>query len=295
MRSDYLASITKKTVFDAAAGTSFTSDKGVLVNIDGGCLYDELGNAITGNVDLSYTELFDAGSMVIADKPLVGKGVVDGKNGNWPLVTGGEFNIVASQNDKKLNGCRLRLDVPGNLTDAVLPDGEQMTAWTAVEDGDSFTWEESDGDKEAWVGRGENSGVGNSYFCSFPFGWTNIDWLYSLPGTKTSLCVKVPTGFTNKNAAVFAAYVDMPATLALFDVYVSEGEGAPFFTEHTGVAPIGYQMYIIFISLDEKTDTVIYSMKKVTVEDGKFIRFEQADLKTASLSTVVGLINNFVK
>jgi len=211
MRNGFLASITKDTVFDASTGISFTSVKGVNVYIYGGCLVDENWTTVTGNVNLSYTELFDIGSMAIANKPLLGR---DASGNVAPLVTGGEFNIRASQNGKALQGCNLNLNVPIGLTDAQLPENAYMSAWIIDEDSADFVWEEGK-QREAFIEGGATGEGATNYYCWFPFGWTNIDWLYSLPGEKTPIYVKVPDGFTNKNCAVFAAYLDMPATLAL--------------------------------------------------------------------------------
>jgi hypothetical protein len=293
MRDGFLSEITKDITFKAEEGISFTSDNGVTVNIYANCLYDENGAAVTGDVDLKYTELFDVGSMAIANKPLMGKDI----SGNTaPLVTGGEFNIQVLQGARKLDGCGINLQVPTSLTNANLPDGEMMTAWTINEDSADFVWET--GGKEGFVGRDGQGQTGesveNSYYCWFPFGWTNIDWLYSLEGEKTQLRVKVPEGFDSKNCAVFAAYFSMPNTLAPFDVYVKEGEGAPYFTEHTGIAPVGYKMHVFFISLDAETRQVIYSLRTITVEQDKYIVFADEDLKTADLQTVIGYINEFV-
>jgi len=291
LRNGFLASITKNLRFKAEDGITYTSDKGVILNIDAGCLQKN-GTAVTGDVDLTYTELFDVGSMVVANKPLIGR---DWSGNVGPLVTGGEFFIDATQDGERLNGCSgwydVRLQVPVALTNADLDpsQGEYMMPFTQAED--STVWEVGKGE----IGR-QGDIIEDSYSCWFPFGWTNIDWLSSLPGEKTQLRVKVPEGFDDKNCAVYAGYFGMPNMLALFDVYVKEGEGAPYFTEHYGIAPIGFKLHIIFISYDEKTKTVIYSCKpNYEVQKDTYIVFESGDLKTASVDALIALINDMVK
>ncbi|MDR1743435.1 MAG: hypothetical protein LBR48_06390 [Dysgonamonadaceae bacterium] len=297
LRSNFLASITKTRTFKAEEGLNYTSDKGVKLTIPANCLQKSDGTTVTGDVDLTYTELFDVGSMVIANKPLLGR---DYSGTVGPLVTGGEFFIDAKQGNEKLKGCSgyydVQLEVPADLTDAELDSsaGEYMSLFTQ-EDDDDTVWEI--GGKEGGIEGGrQGTSVNNTYYCWFPFGWTNIDWLSSLPGEKTELRVKVPTGFNEKNCAVYAGYFGMPNMLALFDVYVNEGEGSPYFTEHYGIAPIGFKLHIIFISYDEASEKVIYAFKpNYEVQKDTYIVFEQSELKTANVSALIDLINNLVK
>ncbi|TEB41147.1 hypothetical protein D0809_27000, partial [Flavobacterium circumlabens] len=57
--------------FTVTAGNgvvSFTSAKGVKVNINGDCLTKN-GVAVTGAVNIEYIELFDKGNMLVTNKP----------------------------------------------------------------------------------------------------------------------------------------------------------------------------------------------------------------------------------
>jgi hypothetical protein len=272
MRQDFLTGITQTKTLDAASA-SFTSPKGVLVNVHN--LYLD-GQPVTGDVQLSYIELFDIGSMALANRPLVGR---NSSGTVGALVTGGEFFIEATQNGAKLDGS-VELQVPASYTQGA--DPKDMTIWT-IEDEESTLWVEGGGE----MNKG-NANVTDQYMCWLPFGWTNIDWLYSLPGEKTEVRVRVPDGYDGSNCSVYAAYLTMPNTLASFDVYDKNGK---YFTEHTGLAPIGFQMFVIFISGDVKTGKFVYATKLETIAPNHYVTFAASDLRSGSIQEVINAIN----
>lgn len=275
IRQSFFDGLVQLKNFDATTGLTFTSPKGVIVNIN----YLTLnGQPVTGDVQLRYVELFDIGTIALANKPLLGKDY-DGKVS--PLVTGGEFFLDATQNGAKLEG-GAQLQVPAEYTQGADPN--DMTVWTLFEDEDETIWEQGKGE----VGLQGGSGATNYYYCWFPFGWTNIDWLYSLPGEKTQVRVKVPQGYDDSNCSVYAAYLTMPNTLAAFDVYVKEEQ---YFTEHTGIAPVGFQMFVIFVSADATTGQFVYATKLVKIEPNQYVIFTDDDLHSGSVQQVIDAIN----
>ena len=253
---------------------TFTSPKGVIVNLN----YLTLnGQPVTGDVQLRYVELFDIGTIALANKPLLGKG----QDGNtYPLVTGGEFLIDVTQNGVKLEG-NASLQVPEGNTKNANP--EDMTAWNLDEEDEVWVQQ-----VKGEIGFQGGQGVENYYYCWFPFGWSNIDWLYSLPGEKTPVRVKVPKGYDGSNSSVYAAYLTMPNTLAAFDVYVEDEQ---YFTEHTGLAPVGFKMFVIFVSADAKTGQFVYASKLVTIEKNQYVIFTDEDLHSGSVQQVIAAIN----
>jgi hypothetical protein len=273
MRQAFLNGLTQTKTFDAASGSTFTSPKGVQVDIQNLSLN---GQPVTGNVQLRYIELFDIGSIALANRPLVGSSF-DGTVG--ALVTGGEFFIEVTQNGAKLEGTAV-LQVPVSNTQA--ESSSSMTIW-AIGDEDSAIWKEN-----GQIDR-IGDGADNRYYCWLPFGWTNIDWLYSLPGEKAEVRVRVPEGYDESNSAVYAAYLTMPNTLASFDVYDKAGK---YFTEHTGYAPVGYQMFVIFLSGDAKTGQFVYAAKLETIELNQYVTFTASDLHSGSIQEVINAINN---
>ncbi|MDR3339977.1 MAG: hypothetical protein LBT25_07820 [Candidatus Symbiothrix sp.] len=279
IRQNFLDALTQTQTFDATEGLAFTSPKGVNVNI--------YGLSATGNVQLRYIELFDIGTMALANRPLMGKDYFTEKV--LPLVTGGEFFIEVTQNGTKLDG-NANLQVPVEYT--IGADPAEMSIWTSDEE--STVWVEGGGEMAlpGGVDQPGGSGATSYYYCWLPFSWTNIDWLYSLPGEQTQLRVKVPNGYDDTNASIYAAFLTQPNTLASLDVYDKE---VKYFTEHTGIAPIGYQMFLIFISGDPKGKQFVYATKLVTVEANQYVTFTDADLHTGSAQQIIDAINGLYK
>jgi len=297
---DFLASISETYRFKGdEQPITFTTENGVEVNIS--CLYSVDGTPITDSVDVKYVGLFDIGSMAVANKPLLGVDPNDPSK-KAPLVTGGEFKLeVTTLDGERVNTCFYYVNVPTSLSGAKLPDGEYMTLWQVPEDAEDFTWEGigagQEGGLEGRICEGEGDGSTKGEICQYfcwlqeSFKWTNIDWLMSLGGEPVKLWVYVPEGFDATNCGVYAAYLEPANTLAPFDVW-DKDKGA--FTEHTGLAPVGYEMYVVFISFDLKSQKVLYGLKKITVPDVEEyeITFTEDDLKVATTDDVIKAIND---
>ena len=257
---------------------TLTSAKGVKLHINGDCLTKN-GNAVTGEVNIEYIELFDKGNMLVTNKPTMGI-TPDGKKNL--LISGGEFFIKATQGGVELQtSCYLSLVVPTALTDGY---DNAMTLWTGVieEDGD-LAWRDAKGAD----GKGGVQGEGNNYYVTFGnFGWTNVDRFYSDPRPKTTILVDVPDGYNNTNSAVYLSY-DGEGTnaLAKLDTYTAEG----LFSEHYGQIPIGLACHIIFAT--EDNGNWRYAIKGVTTTANAVYTFTLAETTVGTEAQLVAAIN----
>lgn len=257
---------------------TLTSAKGVKLHINGNCLTKN-GNAVTGEVNIEYIELFDKGNMLVTNKPTMGI-TPDGKKNL--LISGGEFFIKATQGGVELQtSCYLSLVVPTALTDGY---DNAMTLWTGVieEDGD-LAWKDARGAD----GKGGVQGEGNSYYVTFGnFGWTNVDRFYSDPRPKTTILVDVPEGYDNTNSAVYLSY-DGEGTnaLAKLDTYTAEG----LFSEHYGQIPVGLACHIIFAT--EDNGNWRYAIKGVTTTANAVYTFTLAETTVGTEAQLVAAIN----
>lgn len=282
LRAKALESITQTKTFKAEDGLVLTSQKGAVLTIEPNCLIDENGNAVTGDVQLSFIEIYDKGNMVVTNKPVMAKDPAT--NHSVPLITGGQFTIEITQGNKKLrSSCYYSLEVPASLTGGADPE---MILWdgTIDETTGNLIYEEAEG-REAGVNVNEK-GVSYSVFNNI-FRWTNIDKFWEYSGPKTKIKVTVPNGYNADNAAVYAAFDDEENALAQLDVYNTQEK---FFTEHYGYIPVGKKVHIIFAS--EHNGSVAYAIKTVTIAANQTINITTADIQTATLSAVVSLINN---
>lgn len=257
---------------------TLTSAKGVKLYINGDCLTKN-GNAVTGQVDIEFVELFDKGNMLVTNKPTMGI-MPDGKKNL--LISGGEFFIKATQGGVELKtSCSMNMIVPTALTDGY---DNLMTLWTGVIDEDGeLAWKDARGAD----GKGGVQGEGNNYYVTFGnFGWTNVDRFYSDPRPKTTILVDVPEGYNNTNSAVYLSYDgEGNNALAKLDTYTAAG----LFSEHYGQIPVGLACHIIFAT--EDNGNWRYAIKGVTTTANAVYNFTLAETTVGTEAQLVAAIN----
>ncbi len=279
LRTQALKDLTQTASFKAEEGISFTSDKGTLLTIGPDCLRDDENNTVTGDVTLSFIEIYDRGNMVATNKPVMGK---DGEGNLLPLVTGGQYNLEIKQDNKRLKSrCTFHVSIPTALTGGV---DDEMILWKGeINEEGNLVWEDA-GQRNGNVGPDDK---GTSYnVWEGEFGWTNVDRFYSDPRPKTQIKVTVPSGYSNENSGVFLAYEGEPNVLAQLDVYNTADN---YFTEHYGFIPIGMNLHVIFVS--ESNGSVVYHIKKVTIAANATIAINSDDLNTTTKNNLVSMIN----
>jgi len=281
IRDEALEKITQNFQFDAEDGSiTLTSEKGVEIIINGGCLTKN-GNAVTGNVDLEYVEIFNKGSMLATNKPTMG---IMPNGDKALLITGGEFFLEATQNGVALEtNCGFQLIIPSDLTGGTDND---MILWKGVidEDGDlAWAIDKRDGAN----GQGGVFGEGGNYYAFMgSFGWSNVDRFYSDPRPKTTILAAVPDGFDNTNSAVYLSYDGEESGLAQLDTY---DPLTGLFSEHYGQIPIGLECHAIFVS--ELDGNWKYAIKAVTIVENGTITFTNSETAIATEAQLTTIIN----
>ena len=296
VRSDALKDITQTETFKSDEGIDFTSEGGVHLTINPGSMYQN-GNAVTGDVTFEFIELYKRGEMLAVNKPLMGT-AADGVT-KGPLVTGGQFYINVTKDGAPVDAS-YTMAVPAANTGQL---DTNMLIWEGVENEEgNVEWNEVNCgmiDRPALLRANiqiDGGGCpfltynGDIYYDVFSshFGWTNIDILYSLPDPKTQVWVRIPAGYDNTNCAVYVVYKDKPGALAAMDVWDTDKK---MFTEHYGLAPIGFSFYAVFVSV-QNDGKYIYAYKDVTVTENMIITFATSDLKTTDKDTLISLIND---
>lgn len=282
LKQEALAAITQNFQFNAEDGSvSFTSENGIEISIDGNCLTKN-GNAVTGNVNLEFVEIFNKGTMLTTNKPTMGFM----PNGDKALlISGGEFFVEATQNGTALDtNCGFQLIIPAALTGG--PDNA-MILWNGIIDEDgNLAWAENKRDGNN--GEGGVFAEGNSYYAFMnSFGWNNVDKFYSDARPKTTILVDVPEGYHNTNSAVYLSYDGEDSGLANLDTYdVLTG----LFSEHYGQIPVGLECHVIFVS--EEDGNWKYAIKAVTIAANDVITFTENETSTATEAQLTTLIND---
>ena len=274
LRKIALAHHTETVSFNAEDGVSFISNDGAQINIPAGCLMDN-GNPVTGEVELTFIDLYARNDMAATNKPTMG---LMPNSDKAMLISGGEFFIEVKQNDVHLEmSCTYQLVVPVDNTGGEDPE---MLLWTEIIDDDgNLTWEENE--------NMELFAQGASYFVfGNEFGWTNIDRFYSDPRPKTTMKVKVPEGFDFDNSAVYLSYDGEPNALAQLDAYDSNTK---IFSEHYGQIPIGLEAHIIFATAEG--DNWRYAIQAVTISANQVYTFTMEDTQVNTYENLVAAIN----
>lgn len=279
LQDDALESITQNFQFNAEDPyVSLTSENGVSIYINGTCLTLN-GNAVTGQVDLEFIEIFDKGNMLITNKPTMG---VMPNGDKALLLTGGEFFINATQNGANLEiGCDIQLGIPTDLTGGVDND---MILWNGnIDEDGNLAWEEANEDQDK---RGVFA-EGNQYYAFLSdFGWSNVDRFYNDPREKTTILVGVPEGYDNQNCSVFLSYDGEDTGLANLDTYDAN---SGLFSEHYGQIPIGLECHVIFVT--EEANDWKYAVKAVTIVENGVITFTDSETSVVTQAQLTSIIN----
>lgn len=272
LRDQTLQNLTQTKTFKAEQGITFTSKKGVKLIINPNCLIDENGNSVTGDVELSYIELFNRGNMALTNKPVMGR---DFDGNVKPLITGGEFFIDVKQGNKKLRAaCSMSLQVPGSITGGL---NSNMIAWDGIiDDAGNLTFEQALMRETGMLEIDEK--LGSYYFSFYRIGnWINIDQFFEYPGQKTKIKVAIPSGYNDKNSAVYIAFGSKKYALAQLNIFNATGN---YYTENYGYTPVGEKVYVIFVS--EHNGSVVYAIKEATIQANHTITVRSEDLKIST-------------
>ena len=283
-----LANVAEQTqhfTVDASTGGQIKGAEGTIIKFYPSGFLTAGGEVVTGAVDVELLEVYDRASMLLVQRPTMGK--MD--NGDLAaLVSGGEFYVNATQGGiqlKPANG--YTITAPTNNTGGPNMEMNLFDGVEACENNLCINVWEQQKDRGIEVGEFQSTGGVYSAYYAFQnkFGWTNIDRWYSDPRTKTTLFVDVPEGFDNTNCAVYMIYDGEPTALARFDKFDRE---TGLFTEHYGLVPIGLNVHFILVSMIE--DEIHYAIQSATIKQNHVEVIQRVESITEE--ELVALIND---
>ena len=299
------------TTLGADGAFSFVSKQGVKVHVTALAAQEYWGEA-GDEIECTFIELYDKGTMALANRPTMGvyptdrdeSGYFDVEKDAYGrlstegyrafIITGGEFYFDIKLKGKQVTNYGINMEVPTKNTKGFQED---MLLWQGNLDlKDDLTFTEIPIQTEmGFLGSDED----NENYVLFlngwnelpaEIGWSNIDKYADYEGEQTQFFVQVPQGYNYENAAVYLG-VKNEQGLAHLDVFLNHPELGDVFTEHYGWVPVGLQGYVFFISVDATTNNVVYAIKDITVSKNQMIELKTSDLKIGTKEEVIAILN----
>mgnify|MGYP003575644915 CR=1 FL=1 len=236
---------TQKFNGTATAAFSITGARGMKFDFPANAFLDASGNPITGNVVVSLKE-------VLSKRDIVLSGKVTQSNGQL-LISGGEFQILASQNGQslKLNpAVAVAVKVPTTFNNAPM---------------DLFVWGPTAAADSTWV-LDQKARVASSadfYQFNLPnFGWINCDYFYNNPNPKTTITaspVYAGASPSIKDQRAYMVFDDIKSVAGLpFQLSINKHQS------YLNSMPIGLKGKLIIISTDVN-DVIYFGQTSFTV------------------------------
>ncbi|MNJ85903.1 hypothetical protein D3C87_33840 [compost metagenome] len=227
-----LNNATQTFTINAEVAQTITGSKGTVIHFNANSFVTSSGTPVTGNVQIELIEIYDKKDMILLNKQTMGTVW----NGLSPLISGGQFNIVAKQNGQKLklaNGMSYSINAPA-------PNGttNEMGLFYGTITNDQLTWSQGD---SSFVDISQN---GYSLFCD-SLNWVNLDYFMNNTGPQSKLNVQIPSGISSAETRVFVS-VDGSNTLA--GIY--QFDSGVFTSGEYYKLPIGLNVHFVVINLE---------------------------------------------
>lgn len=262
------------------------------------------GHPVSGNVNVEYIEIFDKGSMVVANKTTMGyteESTADNPQMNQ-LFSGGEFyiNVTTEEGQQVDEGNPVTVEVPKDLTDNEGGENDpgqgDMTTWESDgEDTDGDGAPNPEGDTK-WDEKEDEQGnndpveeTDDKYLLEvLNWGWCNIDKLNALPGERTTIQIAVPTAYNPTNSKCYFAYQGISNSIAPMDTFDYPNNR---FNEHYGQVIIGMSGYAIFAAADPVSGGWKYAIKPVVIAPNGLVTITNADILTTTDASLIATLN----
>jgi hypothetical protein len=227
-----LSNGTQTFTINAAQAQTITGNKGTIVHFNANSFVTANGAPVTGNVQIELVEIYSKKDMILMNKQTVGKTW----NGVSPLISGGQFSIVAKQNGQKLKlapGMNYQIDAPA-------PNGTTglMSLFYGEIENDQLEWSQMDSSIVS---------SGSGIYSAFPdsTGWVNLDYFMNNPGPLSKIDVQIPSGFTTANTRVFVSIDGSSSMAGIYNVNSGIFTSGEYYK-----LPVGMAVHFIIINLD---------------------------------------------
>lgn len=266
-----LSNGTQTFTINAGQAQTVTGSKGTVVHFNANSFVTANGAPVTGSVQIELVEIYSKSDMILMNKQTVGK---TWNNSVSPLISGGQFSIVAKQNGQKLKlapGMNYQIDAPA-------PNGTTslMGLFYGQIENEQLEWSQVD---SSFVSNG--SGI----YSAFPdsTGWVNLDYFMNNSGPLSQIDVQIPSGFTTTNTRVFVSIDGSSSMAGIYNV------NAGIFTSGNYYKlPVGMAVHFIIINLDNNVIHAAVVPASITTNHLQVVN----SLNAYSLSQLDALLDN---
>ena len=214
----------------------------------------------SGSFDISVTVCDTKGEILIAGLPTLSEGkllesriemdlnILDGTTA-VKLAHGKQIRILVKDPDP-----RERMELFYGAGDRWIQADDNPDTWDNVANSDWWIQQDSN----------QNPITGFGYECfSDSLDWINVDVFFEVPEEhRTTVCLDLPDGFTNKNTSVFMVFDNYKSLL-----WMPGDSSAQQFCEPYGATPVGFNVTFVVLS-EMGDDSYMFAAQKATITPG---------------------------
>lgn len=288
-----------------ASMTTFTSNTGVIIKTNH-LTYTENGNVKEvkqgDTPQLKFVEIYERSQMVLTNRTAMGMYAENNNSSETKtqVASAGQFYMDMKVNNNYVKDFTIIMFVP---TKNSSPKQTDMVLWKGYVDNDNnVTYNElPEGSTMHAVQNlplnGSNYYVANLWrtnnaiFKNEQIGWIGIHNIIPTNAEKASLSVKAPTGYNMSNSAVYVINKNQDG-VAQLDSFTADQKQGNVFTSEKNWLPIGDDATLLFMTIEPKTNLVVYALKDIKVEQNNMYTFEQQDLKITTTTEFSQTVNS---
>jgi len=260
---------TQTFAFDAAAGGTFTTPKGTVVEVPGNAFVNTIGLPVDGTVTLDVRDIYTKSDMILSN-------VTSKSVSGSPLISGGEAFFKYSQ-----NGHPLKLNDANPITVRMprTQGSTPMELYTALVDTPTggIKWFPNPNPIDtmnSYLSYQLNALVGTVDPGSL---WTNCDHAFD-NYTSTNLTITLDPDFYNISS--FIAFDNVNTVVSLYPY----GE---VFTYN--YAPLGYHGHLVFIGI--KNGKLLTEIQPLTIVENQTVELHPTENNAAALKQQLEALN----
>lgn len=289
---------------DNASMTTFTSKNGVILKSNF-LTYVENGNVKEvkegDTSQLKFVEIYDRAQMVLTNRTTMGtySNASNPDETKAQFASAGQFYMDMKINNIALEDFTIIMFVPTKNSANKQAD---MTYWIGdVNDDNNIAYLEMPKNNtmhnvtsitlanvEYYVANLWR--INDDIFNFRQIGWTGIHKMKPVEGEKASLSVKAPVGYNISNSAVYVLNKNDEGVLQLNNS-VTDQKQSNVFTSQDSWLSVGTDVTLLFMTIDPKTNSVIYALKDLKVEKNQLYTFDAKDLKQSNTNDFSKLVN----